>query len=296
MPKKQTPAEDRRARAAAVQAAAARRARMVNLSIGSIVVVIVVVLALLLVYGLQHGKKTKSHPSTVSGPAPTAVVDGATKVPASVYDAVGAGTAQGAPKPLSGQPPMTENGKPRVLFIGAEYCPYCAAERWALTTALSRFGTFEGLGVTRSSSTDADPNTATLDFKDASYTSKYLTFAPFEAEDREGKPLQKLSGSDQKLLSTLGGNGFPFVDIGGKYDIAGPQYDAAVLAGLDQTQIAKKFSDADDPVTKSVIGSANLATVALCDLTAGKPASVCQSKGVLTAAAAMKAAQSKSSK
>ena len=41
----------------------------------------------------------------------------------------------------TGQPALTSGGKPEILYVGAEYCPYCAAERWAMVVALSRFGT-----------------------------------------------------------------------------------------------------------------------------------------------------------
>jgi hypothetical protein len=61
-------------------------------------------------------------------------------------------------------------GKPLVVYIGAEYCPFCAAQRWPLVVALSRFGTFSGLSVTRSASEDVFPDTATLSFHSASYT------------------------------------------------------------------------------------------------------------------------------
>src|SRR5215471_17073708 len=37
--------------------------------------------------------------------------------------------------------PLTSGGKPEMLYIGAEYCPYCAAMRWSMAVALSRFGT-----------------------------------------------------------------------------------------------------------------------------------------------------------
>ena len=36
--------------------------------------------------------------------------------------------------------------------MGAEYCPYCAAQRWAMIVALSRFGTFSGLTTVHSAS------------------------------------------------------------------------------------------------------------------------------------------------
>jgi hypothetical protein len=32
----------------------------------------------------------------------------------------------------------------RVFFLGAQFCPFCAAERWALVGALERFGTLTG--------------------------------------------------------------------------------------------------------------------------------------------------------
>ena len=70
--------------------------------------------------------------------------------------------------------------------MGAEYCPYCAAERWGMIVALSRFGTFTGLQTTHSAAKDGAgnaevyPNTATWTFVHSSYTSKYLTFTPVE--------------------------------------------------------------------------------------------------------------------
>ncbi len=67
------------------------------------------------------------------------------------------------PTVLSGQPPMTLNGKsPAMLYYGAEYCPYCAAERWAMTAALARFGTWSNLQITASSHTDVDAKTQHL--------------------------------------------------------------------------------------------------------------------------------------
>ena len=60
--------------------------------------------------------------------------------------------------------------------MGAEYCPYCAAERWALVMALSKFGTFTDLQGTTSSATDTNPSTPTFSFYGSTYTSKYLSF------------------------------------------------------------------------------------------------------------------------
>ena len=99
--------------------------------------------------------------TTASG---TPIGSGAAPAPASVRRAVAAVDqatlrAVGVPGGLVGPTKVTgdhaalvgADGKPEVLYVGAEYCPYCAAQRWALAVALSRFGTFTGLETTHSS-------------------------------------------------------------------------------------------------------------------------------------------------
>ena len=113
-----------------------------------------------------------------------------TSVPASTPDKVGTAAAQvsGTPKAVTSGTPLTANGKPEMLYMGAEYCPYCAAERWAMIVALSRFGTFSGLSTMHSAAVNGAgqaepyPNTPTWTFHGATYTSKYLTFTPVETQ------------------------------------------------------------------------------------------------------------------
>ena len=99
--------------------------------------------------------------------------------PLRVLEKVGAGSVTSPPSAISGTP-LTAGGKPEMLYIGAEYCPYCAFERWGMIVALSRFGSFSGLSTVHSSSTDQFPNTPTWTFYKSSYTSKYLTFTTVE--------------------------------------------------------------------------------------------------------------------
>ena len=152
----------------AAQRAAARRAEIRNrilIAAGSVVVIIAVVLAFVLVKVNSNGSSKSS--ASASGPTGTAlatVVKDTTTVPASTLDTVAGGTATAFPKKISGGSALTSNGKPEMLYMGAEYCPYCAAERWSMVVALSRFGTFQGLGTTRSASGDVFPNTATWTF------------------------------------------------------------------------------------------------------------------------------------
>jgi hypothetical protein len=167
--------------------------------------------------------------------------------------------------------------------------------------ALSRFGAFTGLGQTASSPSDVYPNTATLTFHGAAYTSRYLSFTGKEIQSNQvvgGQyaALDTLSSSDAALYAkydappyTNTAGSIPFVDIGGRYVISGASYDPQALHGKTQAQIAAALSDPNSPIAKGVDGTANLITAALCQLTGNKPATVCHSRGVTTAAAALAA-------
>src|SRR4029079_19324163 len=97
----------------------------------------------------------------------------------------GAGSAgvQAAPAPITA-PALTSGGKPKVLYVGAEYCPFCAAQRWPVVVALSRFGTWSGLRQTTSASGDVYPDPSTLSFHRAAYASDYLSFTGVETNRR----------------------------------------------------------------------------------------------------------------
>ena len=77
-------------------------------------------------------------------------------------------------------PRLTSGGKPEVLYVGTEYCPYCDAESWPLIVALSRFGEFTGLRTSRSPLFEGIPPTDGWTFYGSSYTGRYLAFAPVE--------------------------------------------------------------------------------------------------------------------
>jgi hypothetical protein len=181
------------------------------------------------------------------------------------------------------------NGKPQVLYVGAEYCPYCATERWPMIVALSRFGTFSGLKTTHSSSTDVYPNTQTFSFHDAKYTSPYLDFTGVEMQSNKQQgdgyaPLDKLTAAQQKIFDTYdnppyvssqSSNGIPFIDFGGKYIVDSVTYDPAVLQGKSASDIASALSDPTTKVAQGADGAANTFTAAICSLTHDQPAKVC---------------------
>jgi uncharacterized protein DUF929 len=275
----------------AAQRAAARRAERRNRMLwfgGSILGVIVIVVAFIVIKTTQSPASANSSDSTsAAGTAlPVAVVKDITTVPASTFASVATGTAD--PKSVSlvsSATPLTSGGKPEVLYIGAQYCPYCATERWALAVALSRFGTFHGLsGIHSAGGQEVYPHTATLNFYKTSYASKYLTFTPVEQETVAEKPLEKLTSAQNALITkydappyvaTSDEGAIPFIDFGGKYFVHGAQYNPQVLAGQTWAQVAAALKDPSSAIAKGADGAANIITATICKVTNNQPSNVC---------------------
>ena len=293
--------ENARALAAEMRANQAREAqrRRVLLATGAIAVVIVIVVGLVLVkvMGKDDDTTTAASPKAATSALPAAVLKDVTTVPASVSDTVGAAGVTSVPQSIDA-PALTENGKPEVLYIGAEYCPFCAAERWPMVVALSRFGTWTGLAGTESGAKDVFPNTQTLSFHGAKFTSDYLTFAGFETQtnkevDGQYTPLDTLPDADQKIFDTYNkppyvdsAGGIPFANIGGKYVTSGASFSPELLEGKSRAEIAAALSDPSSDIAKAVVANANVLTAAICEATGNKPA-VCTSAGVQAGAAAL---------
>jgi thiol-disulfide isomerase/thioredoxin len=242
--------------------------------IGGITLVVLAVIAIVIVS--EVGKKTTTSGTPGGTALPAGVQAKVASVPVSTLTAVGSGSAvPGAIRTVTG-PPLTSSGKPEMLYIGAEWCPYCAAERWAMAVALSRFGTFSPLHGLHSSPTDVYPNTATLTFYRSTFTSRYLVFTPIENEDINHNLLVKPTSAQQALWSKYEppGNGYPFIDIGNRY-VSSATYDPQVLAGKTWNQIASALHDPSSAVAQGAVGSANLFTAAICKMTGNVPANVC---------------------
>lgn len=278
----------------AARRAADRRAqtrRRLVLARGSLAVVIALV-ATLIAVKLSQPPAHSAPPADASTTAQ--VQQQVTSVPEVTFGAIGAGTATGL-KAVTGQPALTAGGKPELLYIGGEYCPFCAAERWALAAALSRFGTLSGLSLIHSSPTDVYPGTPTLSFAAASYTSQFLAFVPVEWYGQATDPrtpfghvyLQQPTAQQQALFARYGGGSIPFVDIGNRYLLPQAQYLPSALAGLSWTQVAAAMHDPSSAIARDIDGAANISTAAICALTQGQPGAVCHSAGVQAASSSI---------
>lgn len=221
-----------------------------------------------------------------------ATVQQATHVPAGVYNTVGVGSIQqSALKATKSSTPLTgAGGKPEFLYMGTEWCPYCAAERWVMITSLSRFGTLTNVGLTSSSSTDTDPNTPTFSFAKTTFTSQYLDFVPVETQDRNGNQLATPTSAEQALQTKWdSGGSIPFLMIGGTYTQSGSAYDPGLLKGMSAQTVADNLQNSSAASTQAIIGASNVMTAAICKETNGQPGSVCQSPGVQAASAQLPA-------
>jgi Domain of unknown function (DUF929) len=278
----------RRERIAAQRAEERKREQRKRLMIagGAIlaVVVIVVVFVVVKAGGGNSGNVAGGASNGPTGTALATVVKDVTAVPASTLDQVGAGGSSLAKaiKPISGSP-LTANGKPQIFYDGAEYCPFCAAARWGMVVALSRFGTFSGLKTVHSSTTDNPGNIPTWTFHGATYTSKYVTFTPVEETTNvpNGKGYYTLldtpTSAQQALVKQYNSQGsIPFIDFGNKYVQVGdlPMLGPSNLSG-DWTKIASDLKNPSSANAKAILAAANFTTAAICKLTNNQPATAC---------------------
>ncbi len=302
------------------KAAALPRARRSRQAGWTVVAAVVVVALVLVLINVLEGPTGTSSPIVTGAdrnpmPAPQAAVQALTTIPPAVYNKIGTNREPALFAVTAGQPWLGSKGKPRVVYEGAEYCPYCAADRYAIIAALARFGRFSGLRATASGTKDGD--IATFSFLNSSYQSRYLSFRPYEAADRLGQPLQHIPARVQRLFSTYAGNpatntpsrfgagrwaapGIPFLDLANRYVVAGTSSALAEVVGsgvldehkADLVAIAKAIRAPTSAAARvlgaaSFVADANYLSAAICTLDGARPTSVCRSPGVRDAAAVL---------
>jgi hypothetical protein len=248
----------------------ARRRR--TLATTAIIAVLMVTIVVAIIFLTPH---TPPNP-LIGAPISAALSNQLSGVSNTTLVAVGPGQGVTPLNQVSGSP-LNSSGKPEVLYIGAEYCPYCAAERWGIIVALSKFGSFSGLTYMLSSSTDNPSNVATFSFRSAIYTSNYISFVSVEESDRNGAPLQTPTSQEQSIFSqydTTGG--IPFVDVANKYvDPGGSQYPVQVILNQNWTQIGSQLDTPNRSVAQAIDGTANTLITAICNVDGKVPGNIC---------------------
>ena len=174
---------------------------------------------------------------------------------------------------------MRRGGKLFVFFMGAEYCPYCAAERWAIVRSLQKFGQWDGLKQTISAARD-EPflNLPTYDFTKATYTSLHIEFVAREIKDREFNPLQKLLKTEEKLLRKFNPKKeIPFLLIGGRFSQIGSGFTPKIFIGHTFRQTETELKKVESEIRKTIDDEGNIISALLC--VSGLPPELCKEAG-----------------
>ena len=195
---------------------------------------------------------------------------------------------------VHGSPALGPRGKATLLYVGAEYCPFCAATRWALVVALDRFGTLSGLRLMTSSATDYAPNTPTFTFAGATYRSRYVSLRAVELTTNQPSsqgafgyvPLETPTRAEDAVWKKYDPQGsIPFLALGrgavSQTDIGAP-YSPLLLAGLSWQTISRGVEEAAQgkpgapAYGTDILTAANAFTQAICKEDGGEPQAVCR--------------------
>ena len=263
---------------------ARRRRRRILWASLAVVIVAVIVVAYLVAQSFNN-----PYDAYIGKPVSSQLFQGLAGMNSSTLAAVGAGSAQ-APSPTTGSP-LASGSKPLILYVGGEFCPYCAVTRWSMIIALSKFGSFSGLEYMLSSASDTNPNSPTFTFANSTYTSQYIAFVGVEEYGRGGLSdvRQTLTANQSSLVSQYDpGGGVPFIDFANSYLINGV---AGGMANLDLenmnwTQVYDQLFIPGSQTAQAIIGEANYMISTICSIDGNQPSTVCsQSFSTLALAA-----------
>lgn len=244
-----------------------RHSRWAWAGLAMVALVIAGAVALFLARGGDSGTNAAAAAASASVPASSHQVSG----PASV--------ALGQVRRESGEP-LLDGGRPLVFFMGAEWCPFCASERWALVEATSRFGTWSGLKELHSrSGQDFFPSLPTYDLAGATYRSAYISLRHVEVATVDGEPLQKLGSFEERLVDEYDKLGsVPFLLAAGspgRYSVE-LAYSPGLLEGQSFAALRESVAAAaPTPAVEAIGGEADALTALICKLDGRQPAGVC---------------------
>jgi hypothetical protein len=243
----------------------------------------IIVVAAVLILSLNKGSDSVALASYDNQPVPASLM-AKLNIPENISDAIGIGGANTQILKINGTPALAD-GKPMVLYIGAEFCPYCGFQRWAMIVALSRFGTFSNVKFMTSSANDVFANTPTFSFYNSTYTSNYITFVPVETTTNEQvsidgvteyQPLQVPNASENVTFNRYDpGGGIPFMFFANKTVINGVSYSNPGVLDSNWTTIAGNLYNTSTAQSQAVVGAADLLTEQICQIDGNQPANVC---------------------
>ena len=179
------------------------------------------------------------------------------------------------------EPLKRESGKSLLFFMGAGFCPFCAAERWAIVIALQNFGKWEGLVETKSADHDEKYlSIPTVSFVRAKYESAYVEFIGRETADRNFEPLQELDEKDLEIFDAFNPDQIiPFLLIDGQFMQVGSGYSPQILEGIDHYKVKVELSNPNSPLGKAIKLESDNITALVCKCI-GYKASACSAENI----------------
>lgn len=259
------------------------------LIIGGIVLGVAVVIGIFVVLSNLQSTASKQQQQQTNQQA-AAAFKTTSSLDAQTFGAVGGGSiTPGHLHPVNTTVLKGADGKPEVFYVGGEYCPFCATQRWGMIAALSRFGTLSQLTPISSS----ESNISTFTFEGYKYSSPYIDFVAREtAGQSQTTPLDTLTAQEQQIFNTydtaqyMGTNAqvgaIPFISVANQYVSQGSYDVPATLQGMSYQQIEQQLQEPTSDVAKGVVGTANYLTAAICKVTNNKPADVCTANPIPT--------------
>ncbi len=190
------------------------------------------------------------------------------------------GVGSNYPKSIAGTLYIV-GGKPEILYVGGEFCPYCAVTRWGLIIALMRFGNFSNLEYMESSATDYAADTHTFTFINASYRSALIHFDGVEVTNRDGANNTNVNftPTEQYTYERYSAQGsIPFIDFANTSIQSGAAISPTILHGYGWGEIIGNLSQENSTIALGIIGNANIFTAYICrsNSTLNATASACK--------------------
>jgi hypothetical protein len=172
---------------------------------------------------------------------------------------------------VTDRPLKIPSGKSLVYFMGAGFCPFCAAERWAIVKALERFGKWEGLVEDKSAGHDEKYlNVPTFNLARAKYSSEHVEFAGKETADRNFEPLQELGDSDFEILDMYNPDQMiPFLLLDGQYMQVGAGFSPELIQNMSHEQVQTELGKPDSALGKAIQAEIDNITALVCKSTGG---------------------------
>ncbi|MGC8710161.1 MAG: DUF929 family protein [Candidatus Micrarchaeia archaeon] len=247
-----------------------------------VLLTIVVAAGLIILAYIQGASAATSSLSLLDNVLVNSSVINALHLSNNTFSLIGIGDSSNFPQKVIA-PALNIGSKPTIVYIGANFCPYCAVERWSLILALLRFGNFTGLKYMTSSPTDFPPNLPTFTFYNSTYESKYINFIPVELytnkEVNGSYPvLQQPNSLENAILSKFDpSENIPIIDYNNNsiQKGAGSELGPSIIENLNWTQIISQLSESNSSVAQEIIGEANIVTAEICGMDNNTPVKIC---------------------